>query len=170
MSEQTLDHLLATAVGGLIGAGVGFLGMYLQRRWNRQDRRGERLTNAYADWARSFERTISHHCNYYRLLMMGKRASPDAGLKGKYDDEVIRVSARAGDAGRELDANHYVLLMLEDREWAKRELSELTEATMMSDVKETDPQVAEQYLKGASELRDRLRGFLKRLCASSHLG
>lgn len=164
MSEEFWSQMAATATGGMIAAIAGIVTIQYGKRLDRRDQRASLLVEAYANWARHLEETLSHHENFFKIAAQCTGAMPDPDTKTRRDDEIIRVSTQAGDAGRRLDAAHYRILLLEQREPFRDKVSRITADSLMleheTDAFQADPS---SYAAQARSVREQLTGLLKEL-------
>ena len=170
MSEEFWSPMLATVIGGMIAAFAGALTMYYGKKLERKDKRRSLLTDAYAEWARCLEETLSPHDNFYRLLALHDKTSAGTEERAKCKEETMRVSTEAGNAGRRLDSAHYRILLLENRKQLRNEVSQITDASMMQELGGIGSGVSpSQYSTRAKQIRQDLKKFFRMLADSCAL-
>ena len=171
MTEQFWTQLLATAVGGMIAAIAGVVTIRYGKKLDREDKRTFLIIDAYAEWAKSMEETLSHYDNFHRLAAQHTPAALDGETKGHWSNEIIRVSILAGDAGRRLDSARYRILLFEKRQSFRDEVSRITEASMMWELKESPVAArSSQYSVYAKQIREDLSTLLRDFAAADGLG
>jgi hypothetical protein len=167
MDQQFWAQLIGTAVGGLVATTGAVVTMLVGKRVDREQQRAVQLCDAYSEWAQHLEEALSHHENYYSLAAQKGTVGCDSSTKERWKDEVVRVSIAAGEAGRRLDAAYYRVLLLESRQSFRDEVTKLTEDSMMKELAgETPTQMPPRFKECATDLRERLKAFLRKLAAA----
>ncbi len=168
MDNQFWAPLIGTLVGGLVAAASAVITMLAGKRIDRRQEHAVQLRDAYFEWARHLEETLSHHENYYSLVAQKGTMAGDSSTKARWEDEVMRVSIVAGEAGRRLDVAYYRVLLLESRQSFRDDVTRLTENSMMKELADKSPtQMASSFKKCAADLRLRLKTLLRRLVAEA---
>ncbi len=171
MSEEFWSQMAATATGGMIAAIAGIVAIRYGKRLDRRDQRASLLVDAYADWARRLEETLSHHENFFKIAAQRSGATTDPDTKTRWNDEIIRVSTQAGDAGRRLDAAHYRILLLEQRRPFRDKVSGITAKSLMHGHETAEFQAdPSSYAAQAKSLREELTALLKKLADAQDAG
>jgi len=167
MDQQFWAQLIGTAVGGLVATTGAVITMLVGKTVERKQQRALQLCDAYSEWAQRLEEAVSHHENYYSLAAQKGTMAGDSSTKERWEGEVMRVSIVAGEAGRRLDGAYYRVLLLESRQSFRDEVTRLTEDSMMKELAgETPTQMAPRFKECATNLRERLKAFLRRLAAA----
>lgn len=170
MMQQFVSQLAAVALGGIIAAIAGFSTTYFARHLDRKDRHRSELIDAFAAWAESFHSLISITENYSKLVLQrGGIGSADPQQERTYDDELLRTSIEAGNAGRKLDCSLFRIVLLEQTEEVRCKVDELTKSTKIN---LTDDQraSAQEYVGRVPSLQEKLHCFLSGLANSKHFG
>ena len=154
----------------MIAAIAGLVAIRYGKRLDRLDRRASRVVEAYADWAKALEETLSHHDNWYKLAAQRDQAVAAVDVKARWEDELIRVSRLAGDAGRRLDGAHYRILLLDTRKTLRDAVSRITADTMMIELRGLDARTtASAYSAKADQIRHALKKLLAEHARSGDL-
>lgn len=166
MGAEFWIPLAGSLLGVLIGALIAMGTMLLGKRVDRRDKHWFILVEAYADWSRALEETLSHHQNFYELIAQKGTFEDDPAGKQLWKAESVRVSSVAGDAGRRLDSARYRILLLEARPKHRKRVSEITENSMMKELVGTPIGDVSIFTEKASEIRDQLIQFLQTIVPS----
>jgi tetratricopeptide (TPR) repeat protein len=146
--------------------------VYVAALWNNLGVQQEKL-GGIAVSVKAFKRAAAlapHHPTALLNLTQAYWGLRHPALTLKFLEEVIQVAKLCGDAGRQLDGDHYRILLLETRRWLREAVTKLTQETKATDLNSLfDVENATAYRARVAEWRGKLTELLEQLAERKHL-